>query len=228
MKTNNTDDLKVNGFSIEKTKDVNTIITHNKPFKLVREGKADFAVPLNEDTGKYSVTIGGYPDNGQISYDVVQYTTPLLVELNEAANRNVAEQAISDDNDAVITLKSVVFEDVAVNADFFKSEDGSGVKYVKVDETTYVKAGNTIGASIELVASKSDTVFVAEMFEDDITSLSVEQKKNIVDHAPEGLSPDDFAEYVGHDLENIPGLESLDDDDLDQLIQSLSHMYFNQ
>ena len=71
-------------------------------------------------------------------------------------------------------------------------------------------------------------MFVAEMLDDELTSLSVEQKKNIVDHAPEGLSPDDFAEYVGHDLENIPGLESLDDEAYEALVQSLSQMYFNQ
>ncbi|MFY0658110.1 MAG: hypothetical protein JXR12_15335 [Neptunomonas phycophila] len=227
MNTNNIQKLRDGGFTIEKTKDVNTVIAHDKPFKLVREGKDDYSVPLDE-SGKYSVTIGGYPSNGEIDYSVVQYATPFIFELNESAKQMVVESDESVDNISSVSLKAVKFAELNEKAEFYKTEDGKGTAFMKVDESTYVKAGNTIGASIELVADAKDDVYVAEMLDDEITSLSVEQKKNIVDHAPEGLSPDDFAEYVGHDLENIPGLESLDDEAYEALVHSLTQMYFNQ
>lgn len=228
MNTNKIAELNESGFTVTKTQDVNTVIEHSKPFKLVREGKDDYAVPLNEDTNTYAVTIGGYPTNGEIDYNVVQYATPLIFEINESAKLAVAEEAKSTDNIEREELRDAVFEEIALKTEFYKSDDVNSARFVKIDETTYVKAGNTIGTSIELVAKLTDKVFVAEQFDDDIDSLSPEQKQDVVNHAPEGLSPDDFAEYVGHDLENIPGLESLDDQSLDALIQELSHMYFSK
>lgn len=227
MNTNNIQDLRDAGFVVEKTKDVNTIITHSKPFKLVREGKDDFAVPIDEQN-EYSVTVGGYPSNHEIDYNVVQYATPFLFELNESIKHNIDKSVETDDNASSLKVNPAIFSDLTESAVFYKTSDGKGTAFVKVDESTYIKAGDTIGASIELVAEATDEVFVVEMLEDETTSLSVEQKKNIVDHAPEGLSPDDFTEYVGHDLENIPGLEDLDDVAYEALVKSLSQMYFNQ
>ncbi len=226
MKTNNIEKLRENGFSVNKTKDINTVISHDKPFKLVREGKEDYSVPINENN-QYTVTVGGYPEDNQIAYTVVQYETPLIYEINESAKQSVVEIPETVDTDTLVKFESADFGNLGINTVFYKTDDGNGVPYVKVDETVYVKSGNTIGSAIELVADSDEKVFV-EMLDDELTSLSIEQKKDIVDHAPEGLSPEDFAEYVAHDLENIPGLETLGDEDVEALISSLSQLYFNQ
>lgn len=223
MFTNKVEELKQQGFSVKKTRDVQTIIEHKESF-FVKGSAGDVKSPYNDETGTYMVTVSGYETNGQLSESFRRPHLPFLTSINESAlnaerEKNSQQEQVNDDS-----LAEKTFSELAEGDIFYKADDASSVKFVKIDEIAYRRSDSSIGGSLDLYAKDDDKVFVVEMM-DDISVLTPEQKQDIVDHTPKGLDHDSFVAHVADEIDNIAGLEMLNDDELSDLIDELYGMY---
>lgn len=223
MFTNKLDELKQLGFSVKKTQDVQTVVEHAEAF-YIQGSAGDIKAPFNEDTGTYMVTISGYPSNNELSESFKHPHLPFLSTINEAAlqqKQQEVEELAQKNEPKLVTIQ---FSKLEEGATFYKQADETSTPFVKIDETSYRRADESIGSSLELYAKESDEVFVVEMM-DDISMLTPEQKQNIVDHTPKGLGQDEFTAHVVDEIDNIAGLEMLSDDELSDLVDELFRLY---
>lgn len=223
MFTNKLDELKQLGFSIKKTRDVQTVVEHKELF-YVRGSAGEIKAPFNEDTGTYMVTISGYPSNNQLSEAFKRPYLPFLSMINEEVANREHQQVEQAAQQNMPKLVATQFSKLEEGANFFKQFDENSTSFIKIDEMSYRRADETIGSALELYAKESDEVFVIEMM-DDISVLTPEQKQDIVDHTPKGLDHDEFSAHVADEIDNIAGLELLSDEELSDLIDELYTLY---
>lgn len=223
MFSNNVEQLKQQGFKISKTHDLQTVVEHAEKF-VVQGSAGEIQAPFNDETNTYRVTISGHATNGELTESFKRPYLPFLATLNEESNRlEAAELERSTEDQTNVVEKS--FSDLQEGDTFFKEPNDKAVQYVKLDEVSYKRSDSSIASSLSQIAKSEDSVFVIEMT-DDMAALTPEQKQNIVDHVPEkGLGKEQFTSFVIDDIDNIAGLEMLDDDGLSDLIDELYQMY---
>ena len=220
MFINDCTQLQAMGFKVTKTKELQTVVEHSKPF-LVKGTVRNIPATLNEDTNTYTVTFSGYPVQNVLQESIYQPKTPLLAEINVASN--VAPKTESVDA-GKSSLSPTSFGELAVGKTFRKLDE-TAAAYVKVDDTTYKMIGNTIGSVLENYMEGKVQVFT-EMFDEDFSALTPEQKQDIVNHAPAGLSDrQQFIDAIIDDIDNIAGLETIDDEELEMLLDDLFALY---
>lgn len=222
MYTNTIDELKQNKFTITKTRDIQTVVEHVDLF-YVKGTAGEISAPFNDETGMYTVTFSGHPVNNQLSESILQHPMPLLASINATPvqSNEVDDQKTADETTKLQTKQFSELEDGAI---FYRSADVSSAMYTKVDTSAFKRVGESIASSLELYARDTDQVFIVEMM-DDFSTLTHEQKVDIVQHTPQGLSSQDFADHAAQEIDNIAGLESLTDDELSDLITELYTLY---
>lgn len=221
MFTNDIEQLKQKGFSIAKTSDVQTVVTHDKPFIVEGTASNEIEAPFNEEAGKYMVTFSGYPVESTLQHGVKHPEHSLFREIHEAANKPV--EIVEETIESLVHFDAVKFADIEAGQEFRKVEEISGKVYTKVDETSCRVAADSIAGKLDLVVESDAVVFVEQV--GDYSALSADQKQNIVDHAPKGLSPNEFSVHVAQEIEDIAGLELFSDDELHDLIGELYSLY---
>lgn len=218
MKTQQISQLKEHGFTVRKTADLQTIVAHDKPF-IVHGENGVYRVPLKE--GKYEVTFAGMSSNGVVPFLIEQTAFPFLLDLQtkHAERQRIVESQTGSPSRQ--TLTSVAFSKLKEGQHFFKDEVKSA-KYRKTGDSTYTKCSQ-LTEGFELIAEAEMTVFVE--YENIDIGLTPEQKQDIVASIPAGLSRFEFDETLGMMIEDIPGLEVLDDEALEALHLELYDLY---
>lgn len=221
MFINDIDKLQTLGFNVTKTKDLQTVVEHGKPF-FIKGTNRNIPATLNEDTKAYTVTFSGYPLQNVLQESIYQPKTPLLAEINVVKpGYNIAETVEA----AASSLTSVAFEDLHPGQPFRKLDETVATVYVKVDNTTYKMIGNTIGSVLENYMDGKVEVFT-EMFDEGFGTLTPEQKQDIVDNAPPSIQDrQGFVDAIIDDIDNIAGLETMEDDELEVLLDELFALY---
>jgi hypothetical protein len=215
------------GFNVTKTKALTTVVEHSKPFDIVTTS-GQFASVLNESTNQYSVTFSGLCSSGQIPHDV-QLQTPktLLQSINEAANAKPAQIDVTPTKTSKSTVK---FATLSINESYSKDEQASST-YVKVSDTTARKL-NSIGSQLEIFVESDFDVYP---FDDNGAEFTDGDIEHYIETCPfvdefaaqlQGGQPNEqqinqLRAQVADDLENIPGLESLDDQGREVIIGKL-------
>lgn len=225
MFSNNVEQLKQQGFKISKTHDLQTVVEHAEQF-VVQGSAGEIKAPFNDETNTYRVTISGHATNGELTESFKRPYLPFLATLNEESNRLEA-QALEQQATNTTNVVQKKFSELEEGDTFFKESSETATAYVKLDEVSYKRSDSSIASSLNQIAKLNDSVFVVEM-DDSMEMLSPEQKRNIVDHVPEkGLDKEHFTSFVIDDIDNIAGLEMLNDDQLSDLIDELYQLYVN-
>ncbi len=227
MFTNKIDELSKLGFVITKTADVQTVIEHTKPF-LIQGSESEVDAPYNDVTEKYTVTFSGYPVANNLQENIRQPIIPLFAEIHntEIQSTKQEQEELADKSPKLI---ETTFGEIDVDGVFLRSSDfATNRPYVKVDNTSCKRDGDSIASVLETVLSQDEVVYIEqleEMTDTDYNTLSPEQKNNIIFAASDGLSEHEFNEFAAMELENIAGMEALEDEVFADLVEELYHMY---
>lgn len=211
MKTNIINELQQQGFDVKRTSKFTTVVTYDKPFNILGESGKIQALSIDN---QYSVTFNSLCSKGLLPNDIEHLELPLLADLVQKRNKKINEKQTERP-----TYMTVKFADLMENQTFYK--DTSAVsQYHKTGDCTYVKESD-IAQDFQLIMS-SDTEVLVEM---DYSMLTPEQKNNIVTSLQKGLSDDQFVDQVSMQLENIAGMDTLNDKQLQQLYSELLNLY---
>jgi len=224
MFTDQIDDLEQRGFTITKTRDVQTILEHSNPF-TVKGSERDIPAPFNDTTNKFTVTFSGYPVSNTLQENVRQHTLPLFNSINELINKLPNEDE-STNEASQPNLVETTFGQLDINSEFMRSNDFTKHRpYIKIDNTSCKRNDDSIGSVLETVLSNDEIVYIQPLVEMDYSALSPDQKRSIVHAAQEGLSESEFNEYAANELEDVAGVETLEEDAYADLIEELYQMY---
>jgi len=209
--------LESKGFTIDRQPNFTTKITHNSPFMIESSGPKPINAIFEPHTAVYSMTFVGYPNGGDLKEGIQQFAAPLVREISSIANSLPTADDIKPE--PVITL--LKFTDVLVGESYTK--EGNDHTFKKVSDSSSIVETRAILPGFEKFEQGDTMVFVQEG--SDMAGIRPSQRADIVNHAPKGLSYNEFAEHVSMEFENIAGMEGVED--TSELINSLYAMYMS-
>lgn len=209
--------LKTHGFDVTRiTATASTVIEHENLF-IVEGTHGPVQAVKNEDTNKYTITFSSLCTSDNVPYEVNMVSCALLASINESANQT-EQRRIDALNVQPATKVTVTFKDVWIGETFSKPSSSS--TYIKIDEQSYAKQSSI--ASTMLMFMEADDNVEVDPFN---VGLTDEQKWDIVFSVPERAAPEDVAKWIMMDLDNIPGVEDLDDRDKHKVANELLAMW---
>lgn len=219
MKTNKINELVNEGFKVNKTPDLQTEVTHANPF-VIHGDNGVYKAHLKE--GQYCITFASMCSNGATPFMIEQTDYPLLNDVQARIDEQarIEKEETEQLEEAVgPRVQKTLFGDLK-EGDSFSKDENMTFSYRKTGEHSYQKQSQLV-EGFDMIGKSEMEVFV-EMFD---TALTSEQKADIVRHMQPGLNRDMFDEELGMAIENIPGMEMMDEQELMALHDELFAMY---
>lgn len=213
MKYTTITQLLENGFNVTKTKELNTLITHKKPFII----HGNLITEASSIDNEYSLTLIGLCSTGKLPYIIEQHTTPFIRHLDGLSKK--PKHTFKPD---MILKERILFDELPINSKFYLNEK-SNVLYKKTTETTACIARDGSFVSDYETYVKGRMVITEQVDLD--TEFSNQQIHDLVLTLPEGLGQDEFHEEFGLSLEHIPGIELFNDEKMHQIHQIAWSIY---
>lgn len=214
------------GYIVETTSTYNTIIRHEKPFTVSGDNDSERFDAVN-DGGLYEAVVIGYPIGNKVPASVIVKDNSLIAECVQAVAKKLDEASNTADNNkqSEKKLKITQFGALSEGDTFFinnpNTDDSLTRECVKTGNGRY-RVVEGIGSDLELSRADEDEVYIGESH---MTTLSIEQKLDLVKHMPKGLDRITFGEQIMDQIDNIPGLETMSDEHVAGLVDELFDLY---
>lgn len=210
--------LTQQGFSVNRTPQLTTIFEHQKPF-LIEGIDSNWINAVQTEQG-YQVVFASLCPTDKLPKRIAmnENTTTLMGTII-----NSSKTIKSNDTNPQKKQKTpVLFKNLDVGKTF-KLSEGASIVYKKIGVYEYINT-SPLALKVSLITS-DDNKEVYAMNENLDTSLSLEQKMDLVSFIEPGLDKAEFIDQLAPAFEDIPGLEFLTGDQLSALYDELYTLY---